>query len=65
MLKEKFYESDVEHPRTESDEPDLVVQWGEEPPRISGTLTLNSRSGVNRIICSLRRARNRTFGKDE
>ena len=67
MPKEKFYESEYEHPKVQGDdnEPDLTVQWGDEPPYIKGAMTLNSRSAINRLIRSLRRARNQQFGKDQ
>ncbi|GAA6122589.1 hypothetical protein BPY_06970 [Bifidobacterium psychraerophilum] len=67
MPKEKFYEYEREHPKVEGDgsEPDLTVQWGDEPPYIQGAMALNSRSAINRLIRSLRRARNQQFGKDQ
>ena len=64
MPAEKFYCSD----QVEGDgkDPDLTVTWGEGPTPgvfING-IPMDDRAGLNRLINSLRRARNRVFGKD-
>jgi len=60
MPAEKFWKPT----RIEGDEPDLTISWGD------GSMTVNiggiesDRSGVNRAIRALRRARDATFGPD-
>lgn len=64
MPKENFYDS---HTRVEGDgfPPDLVVAWGLEFPEVSINGIPYDRSGLNRLIKTLRKARNQTYGMDE
>jgi hypothetical protein len=64
MPKENFYDSST---RIESDglPPDLVVAWGESQPKVTINGIGYDRSGLNRLIGSLRKARNQTYGVDE
>lgn len=65
MPKENFYDSKT---RVQGDglPPELVVSWGEEDgPKVTINDVEYDRSGVNRLIAALRKARNQTFGADE
>lgn len=67
MPKENFYDSSI---RVEGDglPPDLVVAWGgwgESQPEVTVNGIAYDRSGLNRLIGVLRRARNQTYGADE
>lgn len=62
MPKESFYRPTA----VDGDMPDLTVQWGTEAvPQVMINLIPYDRSGINRLIATLRRARNQTYGKDE
>ena len=62
MPKENFYDSS----RVDGDEfdPDLVVSWGEFMPGVTINGIEYDRSGLNRLIRALKRARKQTFGED-
>ena len=64
MPKECFYESST---RVEGDgfPPDLTVTWGMGQPEVKVNNIPYDRSGINRLIASLRKARNQTYGADE
>lgn len=64
MPKENFYDSST---RVEGDglPPDLVVSWGKERPEVMVNDIPFDRSGLNRLIAALKRARNQTYGADE
>lgn len=64
MPKENFYDSST---RVEGDglPPDLVVAWGESQPKVMVNGIAYDRSGLNRLIGALRKARNQTYGADE
>lgn len=64
MPKEGFY--DEEH----NENPGLMVEWGNGDGKVlvHGDVTFRApeyRGALNRLIRSLRRARNQTFGKDQ
>ena len=63
MPKESFYDS----VRVEGDgiPPDLVVLWGLDQPQVTINDVVYDRSGLNRLIGVLRKARDRTYGRDE
>lgn len=64
MPKERFYFSG----QVEDDgrEPDLIVAWGETPtPQVLINGHPVDRSGLNRLIRALRRARDGVFGADD
>lgn len=62
MPKETFYDSN----RIEGDglPPDLVVVWGVETPEVTINGIVYDRSGINRLVSTLRKARNQTYGAD-
>lgn len=64
MPKESFYDSKT---RVEDDglPPDLVITWGNEQPSVEVNGVAYDRSGLNRMIATLRKARNQTYGQDE
>lgn len=64
MPKEKFYDSST---RVEGDglSPDLTVTWGIDQPEVRVNDIVYDRSGLNRLIATLRKARNQTYGQDE
>jgi hypothetical protein len=63
MPKEKFYDST----RIDGDglPPDIIVAWGNSQPEVTINGIVYDRSGVNRLISTLRKARNQTYGPDE
>lgn len=63
MPKESFYDS----ARVEGDglPPDLAVTWGDTQPEVKVNDIAYDRSGLNRLIATLRKARNQTYGSDE
>lgn len=61
MPVEKFWHDGA----IEGDAPDLTIRWGEELPAVTINGGGMDRSGLNRLISSLRRARNQTYGIDE
>lgn len=62
MPKEQFFAPT----QTDGEEPALIVRWGERHfPDVLVNETPLDRSGLNRLIAVLRRARNQTFGVDE
>lgn len=63
MPKENFFDST----RVEGDgnPPDLVVAWGTDDPKVTINTIVYDRSGLNRLISTLRKARDRTYGRDE
>jgi hypothetical protein len=66
MPKESFWNPTA----LEGDDPDLSVSWGETPvPQVvidmRGGELKTDRSGLNRLIGSLRKARNQVYGPDE
>lgn len=63
MPKEKFYwTGQVEN---DGRGPDLTVAWGETPvPQVLVNDEPMDRSGLNRLIASLRRARDQVYGAD-
>lgn len=64
MPKENFYDSST---RVEGDglPPDLTVTWGIDQPEVKVNGIVYDRSGLNRLIAALRKARNQTYGPDE
>lgn len=63
MPKEKFYFSG----QVENDgrAPDITVSWGEAPqPQVLINGNAADRSGLNRLIRALRRARDQAYGQD-
>lgn len=64
MPKENFYDSST---RVEGDglPPELVVSWGENQPQVTINEIAYDRSALNRLISTLRRARNQTYGADK
>lgn len=64
MPKENFYDSST---RVEGDglPPDLVVAWGSSQPEVTINKIGYDRSGLNRLIAALRKARDQTYGRDE
>ena len=63
MPKETFWsETSVEG---DDSEPVLTISWHGDTPGVFFNGVCMDRSGVNRAISSLRRARNATFGADE
>ena len=62
MPSEKFYRQDS----NPDSKPDLTVAWGDGlPPQVLINGNVYDRSGLNRLIRSLRRARNQVYGVDE
>lgn len=64
MPKEDFYFGN----QVEGDgqEPDLVVAWGvTDFPQVLINGMRPDRSGINRLIATLRKARNQVYGVDE
>ena len=64
MPKENFYYTG----QVEGDgrDPDLVVSWGvTDVPQVLFNGVPVDRSGINRLIVTLRRARNQVYGADE
>lgn len=64
MPRESFWDP----AKKEGDEPDLTVAWGWEDhtkPRILVNAMPMDRSGINRLIGVLRKARNQIYGADE
>lgn len=62
MPAEKFYDSTTSDP----EDAHLVVSWGEKPsPQVTINGVEYERSGLNRLIRSLTRARNQVYGADE
>jgi hypothetical protein len=54
--------------KVEGDPPDLTVAWGWEKPGAPEVMVNDmpmDRSGLNRLIGTLRRARNQVYGADE
>lgn len=64
MPSEKFYYSgQVEN---DGQAPDLTVAWGETPePGVLINGNRADRSGINRLIKALRKARDQVYGSDE
>ena len=64
MPKENFYDSST---RIEGDglPPDLGVAWGSNQPEVTINEIAYDRSGLNRLIAALRKARDQTYGRDE
>lgn len=61
MPKEKFYVNGESNP----DKPQIVVAWGETPtPQVLINDATYDRSGLNRLIATLRRARDQVYGSD-
>ena len=60
MPKENFYPEDS----VEGDEPGFTVTWGELQPGVIVSGAEFGRSGLNRLIRTLRTARDKTFGAD-
>lgn len=61
MPHEKFYAPDT----VEGGEPHLVVAWGvTDTPQVAVNGVPYDRSGLNRLIATLRRARDRVHGPD-
>lgn len=60
MPKARFWKSTA----VEGDDPDLTVTWGDKQPEVQINGTAFDRSGLNRLIRALRRARDQTFGSD-
>jgi len=49
----------------EGEQPDITISWGDPEPGVTiNGHTFNDRAAVNRMIRALRRARDRTFGRD-
>lgn len=64
MPKEDFYLSD--QVQGDGREPDLVIAWGvTDFPQVLINGQRTDRSGLNRMIATLRKARNQVFGPDE
>ena len=63
MPKENFYDSNRVH--GDGLPPNLVVAWGEDQPEVTINAIHYDRSGLNRLISTLRKARNQTYGADE
>lgn len=63
MPKEKFY--DQHSVEGDGSLPHLVVIWGIDLPQVKVNDVVYDRSGLNRLIKTLRKARNQTFGMDE
>jgi hypothetical protein len=62
MPKEKFYGIGA----VEGDEPDITVSWGvTDEPQVLLNGKRYDRSGLNRLIGTLRRARDQVYGSDE
>ena len=63
MPKEKFYEAG----KTADEEPYLEVAWGvTDVPQVTiNGIPFHDRSGLNRLIGVLRKARNQVYGADE
>lgn len=62
MPKETFYGLGG----TESDDPDITVSWGTTAvPQVLINGRQYDRSGLNRLIATLRRGRNQVYGADE
>lgn len=64
MPKEEFYiGSQV---AGDGQKPDIVVSWGTtEYPQVLINGMRSDRAGINRLIATLRKARNQVFGPDE
>jgi len=64
MPSEKFYRPTA----TPDDQPDLVIAWGTGnetgPPQVLVNDTTYDRAALNRMIRSLRRARDQAYGPD-
>lgn len=65
MPKETFWDSATAVENDGVSEPVLTVSWGGELPAVKLNGIESDRSGVNRLIRALRRARDATFGADE
>lgn len=61
MPKEKFW--GLQH--VDNDEPDFEVRWGDAQPSVTVNGLTFDRSGLNRLIRTLRRGRDATYGPDE
>jgi hypothetical protein len=62
MPKEGFWSPT----KLEGDPPDLTVSWGDTvSPQVFVNDMPMDRSGLNRLIGTLRRARNQVYGADE
>lgn len=63
MPKEKFYDST----RIDGNSlpPELEIAWGLAQPQVTINNIAYDRSGLNRMISVLRKARNQTYGADE
>lgn len=64
MPKETFWDSANAVKNDGVSEPVLTVTWGSEQPVVNINGTPIDRSGVNRLIRALRRARDATYGAD-
>lgn len=64
MPKETFWDSATSVEGDESD-PIVTVTWGGDQPAVQINGVEFDRSGTNRLIRALRRARDSTFGADE
>lgn len=65
MPKETFWNSATAVENDEVSEPVLTVTWGSEQPSVHLNGVEFDRSGINRLIHTLRRARDATHGADE
>lgn len=62
MPAEKFYPATAVE--NDGSEPTLTVGWGGDTPAVTLNGVESDRSGINRLIDVLVRARNATFGAD-
>ena len=63
MPKEKFYSQYAVE--GDGSKPELTVSWGEISPEVFINGTSFDRSALNRLIRTLTKARNATYGADE
>lgn len=65
MPKEAFYDSSKAFEVRVDAEPVFLLTWGGESPAVLVNGVEFDRSAVNRLIRSLRRARDQTYGSDD
>lgn len=64
MPKETYWDS-ATAVEGDGSEPVLTLCWGDSQPEVTLNGVVFDRSGLNRLLGDLKRARNATYGEDE